>query len=778
MKQVLQFRRSGATQVVDVPAPMTPAGGLLVRNRWSLISPGTERMLVEGSGANLLNTARQRPDLVRQVLDKAAREGVAATVQAVRSRLDVAIPLGYSCAGTVLDVGRDLLGSFEVGEPVACAGAGQANHAEVVGVAKHLSVRVPAGVSLEDAAFVTVGAIAMQGVRVADVRLGEACVVIGLGLVGQLCVQLLKAAGCRVFGIDVAPDKVDLARALGADDACQRSAPDLSGRVRAFSLGRGADAILVAAATSSSDPVQLAPSLARDRGVVVMVGMTGMDVPRNAYYEKELQVRLSRSYGPGRYDRTYEEQGVDYPIGYVRWTEQRNMQAFLQLVAEGKVRPSGLVTHRVPIAEAERAYQIVTGEVVEPYLGILLEYPPAPAVDAAAPTGAGMAEAPAVSGPLAGAAAAAGGAVAEAAPASGGADVGGCGATGQARGRPSVDGARARRVDLRPLVPRAGVVRLGVVGAGSFARGVLLPALRKLDVDLAGVAAAGGPSAQQTASRFGFAYATTDWQEVVGDPRVEAVLVATRHDLHARVATAALHAGKAVFLEKPMALTSDELDALLDAWRASGQVLQVGFNRRFAPSYLRLKAAFNGRRQPLVMSYRVNAGAVAPGAWVVDPVQGGGRLLGEVCHMLDLLVDLAGSRVAGVFAQPTGLSSGDDVVLSLRFEDGSVGTIAYASGGDRSLAKEYIEVLGDGKAAVLDDFRSARLYARGRATRLGGRLATQDKGHAAELAAFVQAVRSHSPSPVDPCLAAHVTRVSFAAVESARAGLPVLLREA
>jgi predicted dehydrogenase/NADPH:quinone reductase-like Zn-dependent oxidoreductase len=605
---------------------------------------------------------------------------------------------------------------FSRDDRVACAGAGQANHAEIVAVARNLTVRVPGGVSLDDAAFVTVGAIALQGVRIADVRLGEACVVIGLGLVGQLTVQLLKAAGCRVFGIDVAADKVELARAQGTDGACLRSDPDLVEKVRAFSLGRGADAILIAAATGSSDPIQLAPSLARDRAVVVALGMIGMDVPRNAYYEKELQVRLSRSYGPGRYDRSYEEDGVDYPVGYVRWTEQRNMEAFLDLVAGGTVHPSRLVTHRVPIADAERAYRIVTGEVVEPYLGILLEYPQRPAAEA--PTGT--------------------------------------------------------RVDLRPARPLARqTLRLGVVGAGSFARSVLLPALKKLNVELRGVATASAPSAQQTATRFGFGYAATDWRQVIEDDSVDAVLVATRHDLHASIAGAALRAGKAVFLEKPMALTEDELEDLMAAWRGSGRVLQLGFNRRFAPTYQRLKARFSGRRAPLVMAYRVNAGAVAPTAWVVDPVQGGGRLIGEVCHMVDVLVDLTGAPVVSVFAQAAASVSADDVLLTLRFGDGSLGTIVYASGGDRSLPKESLEVLGGGVAAVLDDFRTLRLHSGGKTTRLGGQLSSQDKGHAAELAAFLEAVRSGKASPINPEDAAHVTRVTFAAVESIRAGLPV-----
>jgi len=718
MKQVLQLRRSGQTRVVDVPAPLVPAGGLLVRNAWSLISPGTERMLTEASGnLGLLNTARRRPDLVRQVVDKARSDGISATLEAVRSRIDVAVPLGYSCAGVVVGVGAGVEG-FSLGDRVACAGAGQANHAEVVAVPMRLATKIPDGVTFEDAAFVTLGAIALQGVRIADVRLGEACVVVGLGLVGQLTVQLLKAAGCRVFGIDIQPDKIDLALAIGADGACVRSDPDLADRVRSFTEGRGADAVLVTAASTSSDPIQLAPALARDRAVVVAVGMVGMDVPRNAYYEKELQLRLSRSYGPGRYDRTYEEDGVDYPIGYVRWTEQRNMLAFLDLVAQRKVAPEHLVTHRVPIAEAERAYQIVSGESGEPFLAILLEYPSA----------------------------------LDSPPAS-------------------------TRVDLKPPVARPldrSTLRLGLVGAGNFARSVLLPGLKPLDISLRGVATASGPSAQQTGSRFGFSFATTDWRQVVDDPDIDAVLIATRHDLHASIANATLRAGKAVFLEKPMALSEEELAELTEAWRASGQILQVGFNRRFAPTFVRLAEFFAARRQPLVMSYRVNAGAAAAGSWVLDPVQGGGRLIGEACHMLDLMHHLVGAPVTSVHAQSLANAgpAADDVALSLSFADDSIGTLMYASGGDRSLPKERFEVLGAGRAAILDDFRSLELFSGGRKTQHGGR---QDKGHASELAAFVDAVRSGKPSPVDPESAAHITRVTFAAVESARSGLPVSL---
>jgi len=719
VKQVLQFRRTGETRVVEVPAPLVPPGGMLVHNRFSLISPGTERMLVEAGGANLINTARQRPELVRQVVEKARREGIPATLESVRTRLDLAVPLGYSSTGIILEVGEDVDG-FAKAERVACAGAGLANHAELVAIPKNLAVKLPQPVSYEEAAFATVGAIAVQGVRVAGVQLGETCVVIGLGLVGQLTVQLLKAAGCQVFGIDVAIDKVDLAIQMGADAGCSRSNPKLAAQVREFTRGRGADAILITAATDSSDPIELAADLARDRAVVVAVGMVGMHVPRNAYYEKELQLRLSRSYGPGRYDRTYEQDGVDYPIGYVRWTEQRNMQAFLDLVAAGKLRPTKLVTHRFSIAEADRAYRIVTGQDAEPYMGILLEYPYAP------------------------------------------------------RG-----GSRETRIEVRPARPldHAGV-RLGVIGAGSFARSTLLPRLRKMDVDLRGVAASTGPSAHQAATRFGFGYAATEWQRIVDDASVDAVLIATRHDLHPTIAAAALGAGKAVFLEKPMALSEDGLTTIMQAVRGDGRVLQVGFNRRFAPSYRWLKPAFADRRGPLVMNFRVNAGAVSADSWVLDPLQGGGRLIGEVCHMVDLLYDLAEMPVTSVFARPIPAPvsiTSDDVMVTLTFADGSLGTIVYASGGDRALPKERLEVFGGGRAGVIDDFRTAELHVGGRTRRFGGRLPTQDKGHAAELEAFLEAVRGGGRSPVEPEGAAHVTRVTFAARESARTGVPVSL---
>jgi polar amino acid transport system substrate-binding protein len=707
MKQVLQYRRSGATRVVDVPAPLVPDGGVLVHNRWSLISPGTERMLVEAGGANLVGTAMQRPDLVKAVLDKARREGVGPTIQAVMNRIDTAIPLGYSSAGVVLEAAPDT--GYQVGDRVACAGAGKANHAEFVGVTKHLTARIPDNVSFEDASFVTIGAIAMQGVRIADVRVGESCLVIGLGLVGQLTVQILKAAGCRVFGVDMAQDKVAQAKTSGADEAMLRSDPRLIEAVMAFSGGRGVDAVVITAATTSSDPVELAAKVARDRGVVASVGLTGLDVPRNAYYDKELQLRLSRSYGPGRYDKNYEELGVDYPVGQVRWTEQRNMESFLQLVSEGKIQPSKLVTHRFGIDQAVQAYAIVTGDVKEPYLGILLQY--------------------------------------------------------------SEEALPSSRVQVAGTVmaePKP--VRLGVVGAGNFAKGVLLPKLKGLPVSFVAVATAQGQNAQDTAARFGFQHAASDWRQIIDDADINAVLVATRHDLHPVVAAAALRAGKAVFLEKPVALTQAGLDDVIRAQAQTRALLQVGFNRRFAPAMVQAKEHFVGRTYALTMNYRVNAGAVASNSWVVDPIQGGGRLIGEVCHMVDTLSYLTNARVMRVFAQPLpgATTSTDDILVTMTFQDGSIGTITYVAGGDRSVAKERLEIHGGGKSAVVDDFTSLTLHAAGASKT--HRLGAQDKGHAAELQAFVWAVKNGGNSSLGIAQAAHVTEVTFAALESARTG--------
>jgi predicted dehydrogenase/threonine dehydrogenase-like Zn-dependent dehydrogenase len=710
MKQVVQHVRTRRLEVAEVPEPGVRSGGILVRNAASLISAGTEKTITDFAGKSMLGKARDRPDLVRQVVDRVKKDGIGPTVQTVLSRLDQPIALCYSGAGVVEAAGRGAE-EFSAGDRVACAGMTYASHADVVFVPRNLSVPVPDGVSLEDAAYVTVGAIALQGVRVADVRLGESVAVIGLGLLGQLAVQILRAAGCRVIGVDLDPAKVALARQLGAEAAVVRT-DDVHGAVAAFTGGRGADAVVITAATSSSDPVELAGEIARDRAVVSMVGATGMDLPRKPFYDKELQLRLSRSYGPGRYDPQYEEKGADYPVGYVRWTERRNMEEFLRLVAAGQVTPAALTTHRFPVARAEAAYDVIQGKTGEPFAGVLLTYPE--------------------------------------------------------RTEPPV-----RRVVLSRAAPAAGALGVGFVGAGNFARAVLLPRFQKLpEVALAGVSTATGMNARAVGERFGFGYATTDTPALLADPAVRAVVVATRHASHARLAAQALRAGKAVFVEKPLALDEAGLREVRAAQEETGGVLAVGFNRRFSPLARVVKDAFTPG-VPLAIAYRVNAGFIPRESWIHDPEDGGGRIVGEVCHFIDLCQFLADDEPVEAFAHALGGAEGgmhDTVAITLRFSRGSVATISYYATGDRSFPKERVEVFAGGTLAVLDDFREVVVSRGGKRTRT--RRMSQDKGFDEEVAAFVRAAREGGALPIPLRSLVATTRATFAVVTSLQTGAP------
>jgi polar amino acid transport system substrate-binding protein len=585
-----------------------------------------------------------------------------------------------------------------------------ANHAEVNLVPQNLCALVPDGVADEVAAFVTVGAIALQGVRIASVGLGEVFAVIGLGLIGQITLQLVKAAGGRVLGIDLDPAKVELARKLGADAAVLRS-DDVVAQAAALTGGRGVDGVLITAATASNDPVQLAGEICRDRGRVVAVGAVGMEIPRRPYYEKELSFFLSRSYGPGRYDPLYEESGVDYPIGYVRWTEQRNMEAFLEQCAAGRLNLQPLISHRFPIERAEEAYRLIASGADA--LGIILNYP-------AERTPARTVQIP-------------------------------------SRGRP-----------IR------GDVRISVVGAGAFASGVLVPALAKVpNVRLDAVVSARGLSCRHLADKFGFERCSTDADTILTDPNSDAVVIATRHHLHARQVVAALDAGKHVFVEKPLALTDEEVNTILAAQARTGKVLLVGYNRRFSSLARELADFFADRRAPLVMNYRVNAGLIPPESWIHDPAIGGGRIIGEVCHFIDLAAFLAGSNPASVHAQGvapgSGVRSDDNVIITVGFEDGSLCGIAYVASSDASAGKERLEVLGAGSSAVLEDFRLLDLHRAGKQRVV--RKFIQDKGHGAEMQAFVDAVRRGGASPIDLATIAAVSRATFAAVDSLRDGL-------
>ena len=719
MKQVLQQVRGGDIEVVDVPSPKLLPGCVLVRTAASLLSVGTERASSEFARKNLLQKARMRPDLVREVWNKIRRDGIASTVAAVRSRMDQPSAPGYSSAGTVVAVGEGVT-DIQSGDRVACAGAGHAVHAEIACVPRLLLARIPSDseVSFEHAAAATVGAVALHGVRTAAVQLGDVVGVIGLGLLGQLTVQILKAAGCRVVGMDIDQGRVDLALRLGAD-AASSSSTSFSDDCMQLSGGRGADAVLITAQTPSSDPVNLAAEVARDRAVITAVGTVGMSLERRTFYEKELDFRVSRSYGPGRYDAAYEQKGVDYPIGYVRWTETRNMEAFLRLLADRKVDIGALITHRFTIDEAHSAYELIAGASREKFLGVLITFPPS-----AAETTRVIAE--------------------------------------------------AEKTTARATANAS--VAIGLLGAGAFATGTLVPAIKQVgDVSLVGVCAANGSHSQHTAKKFGFRYSAADDDTLMNDHAINTIVVATRHNLHARQVVAALHAGKHVFCEKPLCLNEDELRDIVRVYEeqsSSSPLLMVGFNRRFAPLALRLKAFLREIHEPLALHYRVNAGFIPADHWLNDPEQGGGRIIGEVCHFVDFLTFLVGAAPVEVEARGLanpGKYSNDNVISSLRFADGSEGTISYLANGDKSYSKERIEVFGGGAVAVLEDFRRLETVSQGR-KQIFRSLLRQDKGHRGEWKAFVDAVRSGADSPL--ALAEIVTTMlaTFALEESRSSG--------
>jgi predicted dehydrogenase/threonine dehydrogenase-like Zn-dependent dehydrogenase len=679
MKQVTQRLRDGKIEILDVPPPLLTPATVIVDVRASLLSAGTERTKVETARKGLIGKALSRPDQVKQVIGKARRDGLSETIQAVRSRLEEPASLGYSAAGVVVAVG-ERVSDLQPGDAVACGGGDHAVHAEIDRVPSNLCVPVPAGLDFAEAAFATVGSIALHGVRQADVRIGERVAVIGLGLVGQLAAQILRAAGCTVVGIDLSPELVDLARRLGAHEALARTDVPERG---------DCDAVLVTAATGSSDPVELAPALCRDRGRVVVVGDVGMDIPRAAYYDKELELRISRSYGPGRYDREYEERGLDYPIGYVRWTERRNMGAFLELVASNQVDVASLVTERVPVEQAAQAYERLVNAERSP-LGIVLEYPLGPEIVTPPPP------APAASKPVS--------------------------------------------------------TVVGVIGAGSFATRILIPGLQRAGFQLRSVASSSGLSARAAADRVGGR--AVQPAELLADPEIGVVAIATRHDSHASLAAEALRAGKAVFVEKPPALNREELEELRAARTESGGLLAVGFNRRFAPLARELRDHVRG--EPFELLYRVNPGTLPDDHWLDDPEEGGGRLLGEGCHFVDFACWFAGSLPEQVSAsmlpepgRPLVAARGFTVLLDF----GSRGrtTIVYVADGASSLEKEYVEAHAGGRSGTLRDFRSLELHGAGRTqvrkTRGG------DKGHDAQFAALrtwvERAERPEAPDPLD-----------------------------
>ena len=708
MKQILQNLKTGTTELTDVPCPRPGRGQLLIRSTRTLVSAGTERMLVDFGKAGLIDKARQQPDKVRMVLDKVRTDGLAPTLAAVRNKLDQPLPMGYCNVGEVVEVGAGVSG-FEIGDRLASNG----KHAEMVAVPVNLCAKVPEKVADEAAVFTVLGAIALQGIRLAQPTLGEAVVVTGLGLIGLVTVQLLRAQGCRVLGLDFDPTKLALARQFGAEVVDLQAGADPVAAAQAFSRERGVDAVIVTAATRSSEPMHQAALMCRKRGRIVLVGVTGLELSRADYFEKELTFQVSCSYGPGRYDPNYEDKGQDYPVGFVRWTEQRNFEAVLDMMAEGRLDIVPLISHRFAIAEAAQAYAVVGGS--EPSLGIVLAYPE-PTADTLA---ARLTRSVALASP-------------------------------------------AARVSALPGAPG-----VSVIGSGNYAGAVLIPAFKAAGARLAQIASSGGASSVHLGRKFGFAQATTDSLALLADAGSDIVVVSTRHDSHASFVLQALAAGKHVFVEKPLALTQDELASIDAACTAApGQLLMVGFNRRFAPQVQKLKTLLAGAPGPKAFVMTVNAGAIPANHWTQDQAVGGGRLLGEGCHFIDLLRFLAGAPIASHTAVAMNATTRDSVSVTLKFEEGSIGTLHYLANGSKAFPKERLEVFAAGRVLQLDNFRRLTGFGWPGFSKLN--LWQQDKGQQACALAFVQAVRSGGSSPIPLAELLEVGRVSIEIEESLR----------
>ncbi len=724
MRQVAQNYRNGELSLLEVPAPAARPGGVVVRTDCSLISAGTERMKVAESKLSLAGKAKARPDQVRKVLESAAQQGVVATYRKAMNRLDSYTPLGYSLAGVVVEVG-DGADEFRVGQRVACAGDQYAHHAEFNWVPTNLCVAVPDGVAPEAAAFATVGSIALHGFRRSGAVLGETAVVIGLGLVGQLLVQILRSAGVRVVGVDVSAERCDLSVKMGATAAAAPGSAEfeaLRQSLDSLTDGAGADHVFLAAGTKERDPIVLAAELARDRATVVDIGKTNLDLPWNSYYDKELEVRLSRSYGPGRYDPSYEEDGVDYPIGYVRWTQRRNLSAFLDLVAEGRIDLVPLISEVFDFDRAVEVYaRLHDGSLGG--IGNIFRYagPDVPMRELRSPVGP----------------------------------------------------------PRRTAVPAGDVVRIGVIGAGNYASTMLLPHLTgRADVELATVVTRGSLSAATAARKFGFTTTATDLDGLLSDERVPAVLIATRHESHSALVVRALQAGKAVFVEKPLAVDRTQLDSIAEAVAATGNDrLMVGYNRRFAPMLEDLRARFGPLHHPVVVEYTVNAGRLEAGSWYGDAEVQGSRFVGEGGHFVDTISWWLGVDPVEVSATVVG-DDPDNIVCRLVYPDGSLGIISYLTEGDTAYPKETITVVGEGRVARMSNFRRAGIYRGGRKRRVGsGIRGGVDKGQRRQLDSFIESVRSGGPMPIRFESLLRTSEATFAIAPAAASGRAVALDE-
>jgi predicted dehydrogenase/threonine dehydrogenase-like Zn-dependent dehydrogenase len=687
MKQLIQNFKTGELYVDEVPMPSISNGMVLVENEYSLISAGTERNTVKVAKASLLGKAKQRPDLVAQVLQNIKKEGLTATINKVKTKLDSLKALGYSSAGTVI-ASMDTNGVYKTGDRVACAGQDYASHSEIVAIPQNLVAKIPDNVTSEEAAFTTLGAIALQGVRQAEPKLGEKICVIGLGLLGQITCQLLKANGCAVFGIDLNPGLVKLADDTGAaDSALQRSDANLISDCNDFTNGHGFDSIIITAAAPSNDPVELSAEIVRKKGKIIVVGAVKMDIPRDPhFFKKELDLRMSCSYGPGRYDVNYEESGNDYPFAYVRWTEQRNMEAFLELLSRKAINIKPLITHVFEIAEAEKAYDIVLGKTPEPHIGILLKY-----------------------------------------------------SENKIK--------RATKINIKNDAVKN--INTGFIGAGSFAQSYLIPNVKSFGASLDGVVTSKGITSKNVADKFKFNFCSTEAMDLLGNKNINTIFIATPHSSHADLAVKSLQAGKAVFVEKPLAINTEQLEEVITTKEKFIQPLMVGFNRRFAPISRLIKKEFSTVTEPMVINIRVNAGIIPKDHWTQIPEIGGGRIIGEVCHFIDLMQFFTNAEPVKVYAESVStandkITAADNIAIVVKFSNGSIGNLTYLANGDKSMPKESIEVFGAGNIGVINDFRDGSFYKDGKIRKLK----SSGKGHKEEVDAFLNAVNSGNESPI------------------------------
>lgn len=707
MKQILQNLKTGITELADVPVPAVKPGHLLIRSKMSVISAGTEKMLVDFGKANLLDKARQQPDKVRQVLDKVKTDGIIPTIESVRAKLDQPLPLGYSNVGVVEALGQGVTG-FSVGDRVISNG----HHAEYVCVSQNLCQKVPDDVEDEEAAFTVIGAIALQGIRLAQPTMGEQFVVTGLGLIGLMAVQLLVAHGCRVLGIDLDKQRCMRAKEFGAEVVDLSTGIDPVSAAEKFSKGRGVDGVIITASTKSSEPVRQAAHMSRKRGRIVLVGVTGLELSRADFYEKELSFQVSCSYGPGRYDPNYEDKGNDYPYAFVRWTEQRNFEAILELLSTHKINMASLITDRFPLDQAVEAYNLLNGG--KETLGILLKYPE--------------------------------------------------------RDENTEKDDQIVMMPSKSKVENKSTpqVAIGMIGSGNYTNQILVPAVKKTGARLVSIASSGGVSGVHVGRRFGFEETTTNTDSIIDNNKINCVFITTRHNSHAHFTISALEAGKHTFVEKPLCIRRSELERVAEIVKNSVSMLMVGFNRRFAPHIIKMKELLQRSMAAKTMIITVNAGAIPPEHWIQDKEVGGGRIIGEVCHFIDLLRFLAGVQITGIQATSVGQNarekiSDDKVSITVSFEDGSIGTVHYFANGHRSYPKEKVEVFTDGKILSLDNYKTLKGYGWSDFKKM--KLWSQDKGHVQCVRSFVDAIARGLPSPISPDELLEVTARTIEAAE-------------